>query len=128
MLSTDPIDWQLDDDGDLVIPIRYTSNLAGVKQAIRIRVLAVRGEWFANLDSGVRYFPNDTVAARDALLGQRFNRERALAEFRNAIASAPGVSEILELVVDFERSTRVLTVRWRTRTVWGDTLVDSLEM
>ena len=79
LLETDPVDWALDEDGDLIIPIRYTRGLAAVRQGQLIRMRFVRGEWFANLDTGIRYMPNASVPARLALLGQRFNRARSTA-------------------------------------------------
>jgi len=44
MLETDPVDWKLDDDNDLIIPLRYTKGIQAVLQGIRIRLQLWRGE------------------------------------------------------------------------------------
>lgn len=127
MLSTDPIDFLRDDDGDIVIPLQFSRGLIGVAQALRTRVLLVRGEWFLDLDVGVPYLPSDTVEDSAALLGQRFNAVKARAAFREAIEGAPAVVEILALTVAFDGATRGLTVAWTVRTEFGDT-TESLDV
>ncbi len=113
MLATDPIDFLLDDDGDLVIPLQFSRGLPAVAQGIRCRVLLFRDEWFLDLDAGVPYYQD--------LLGQRFNAARARSIFRDAILSAPGVLELLSLEVSFDAGARLLSVRWKVSTVFGDT-------
>ena len=127
MLSTDPIDFLLDDDGDIVIPLQFSRGLPAVAQALRIRVLLFRGEWFLNLDTGVPYLENDVVEESAALLGQVFDAVKARAMFRDAILSAPNVTELRALDVIFDGATRVMTVSWKVRTVFGD-LTDSLDV
>ena len=114
-LITDPIDFLLDVDGDLVVTtdIQFSSGLAAVAQGIRIRIQTFKGEWFANLDFGVPYFQD--------ILGQKFNDAKIRTAFRNAIISTPGVLELTLLETEFNRSTRELSVSWRVTTVFGDT-------
>lgn len=119
MLSTDPIDFLLDDDGDLVMPLQFSRGLPAVAQGIRCRMLLFRGEWFLNLDAGVPYYQD--------LLGKKPNLALARNIFRDAILSTPGVLEILELEVSFEPGNRALSVRWKVSTEFGDT-ADSLNV
>lgn len=120
-------DWELDDDGDLIIPLRYTTGLKATAQGIRIRIQMFKGEWFLDQDLGVPYLESDTVAESDAILGQKFNETRALNAFRSIIAATPGVESILALAVSFDRSTRTLSVEWRVRSSFG-VIEDSLEV
>lgn len=121
------VDFELDDDGDLIIPLRFTRGLGAVAQGIRIRMQMFKGEWFLNLDTGIPYLENDSVTEAEALLGQRFEQVKALAAFRKAIESAPYVQKILALAVSFDGSTRQMTVEWRVQSALG-VVEDSLEV
>lgn len=126
---TPGLDWAIDlDTGDLLFPLRYTTGLEAVAQAIRIRLLNFKGEWFADLDDGVPYLARDGVDASEALLGQQFNELRALAAFRTAIKAAPGVDVLDLLAVEFNNATRTLTVSFRVRTSFGVIVVSELEL
>jgi hypothetical protein len=111
----DPIDLAFADDGDLAVTsdLSLTAGLQAVEQGIRLRVEAIKGEWFLNLAFGVPYFED--------ILGQKFDQNKVHAAFRNAIMSAPGVLSVLELSASFSYSTRVLLVTWRVNTQFGDT-------
>ena len=121
------IDWALDSDGDLIVPMRYTRGLEATAQGIRIRIQMFKGEWFLDTDLGVPYMESATVAEADALLGQKFNELKALSAFRRVIAIPPGVQSILALAVAFDRATRVMRVEWRVRSAYG-VIEDSLEV
>lgn len=107
MAATDPVDWKLDDDGDLVIPIVYTTGLEAVRQGIRIRLRLVKGEYFSNLDAGVDWY--------GVILGQRYNDQAVMSEFRRAISAAPGVGQILSLSSKYDSADRVLSVSWHVQ-------------
>ncbi len=121
------VDWELDADGDLIIPMNYTRGLTAVAQGIRIRIQMFKGEWFLNLDEGVPYLENDSVLEADALLGQRFDQAKALSAFRRVIAATPYVQSILALGVAFDGSTRSMTVEWRVKSALG-VVEDSIEV
>lgn len=127
MLITDPVDWELDDDNDLIIPLRYTSGLAAVAQGARIRLNMIRGEWFMDLDLGIPWMENDTVPAEQAILGEQFNKAKAIAAVRTMLLLTPGVRSIKSLEIDWDNSARTMTVTWELTTEWGDTEPDSLE-
>lgn len=125
-LITDYIDWECDADGDLIIPLRYTTGIRAIAQGIRIRIQNIRGEWFLDLDDGVPWFENASVAGTSALLGQRYSAIRTAAEIRKAINTTPGVLRIDDLALSFNGATRQLSIRWHVRSVFGDTITDSL--
>lgn len=122
-LEADPIDWELDGDGDLIVPIRYVRGLAAVAQRIRVRLRLWRGEWFLNRGVGVPYLPrpDGSVTEREALLGGRFDEVRTRAEITSAILGVPDVVELLALQMAFNGQTRILLVQFRARTRFGDT-------
>lgn len=121
------IDWALDDDGDLIIPLRYTRGLAGVAQGIGIRLRMFKGEWFLNLNLGLPLLDNDVVTESEALLGQVFDQQKALSAFRRVIAAAPYVKSIQALGVSFDGATRTLVVDWRVESALG-VVEDSTEV
>lgn len=122
------VDWAIDlDTGDLLFPLRYTTGLQAVAQGIRIRLLSFKGEWFADLDDGVPYLARDGVTAAEAILGQKYDEDKALAAFRKAILTAPGVNELSGLVLTFNATTRSLTVSFNVRTSFGVITVNELE-
>lgn len=127
-LSTDPVDWKLDTDGDLVLTtdLVWTSGAAGVAQGIRIAVQMIRGEWFADLDEGVPYFEREGVTAAEALLGQKFDKLKADRAYRSAILRAPNIASVASLVVGFSARTRKLTATWAAVSAFGDTVTDQI--
>lgn len=138
ILSTDEIDIALGTDGDIPATgdLTMTTGVNAVMQGARIRLRLVAGEVFRNLDLGVRYYERDGVLARDALFGQKFDRAKALREFRRAllgdkslgIEGVPGLVELTKLECDFVTSTRTLNVTWQARTEFGDTPADTLDL
>jgi hypothetical protein len=122
----------LDADGDLALDALGSpyliSGLAAVEQLCRIAMQTIRGEWFLDLDVGIPYLERDEVPASEALLGQKYDAIKTRTAFLEALIAVPGVFEVLELTVDFDGATRALTVAWRTRTVFGDTELDTLMM
>ncbi len=129
-LLTDKCDLALDVDGDLLIAddgdLARTSGLGAVVQACRIALSLVRGEWFANLSDGVPYFEREGVDPSEALLGGKFNRQKFVSAFQDALRLVEGVIEIVSLTVDYDAVTREARVRWIVRTEFGDTDPDSL--
>lgn len=121
-LITDPIDFLLDVNDDLAIDtdLYLTSGLAGVVQGIRQRIQTFKGEWFLDLDHGVPYYQD--------LLGKKFDDNKALVAFRDAILSTPGVITLNLLNVSYSGTTRKLTVNWQATTIFGDTTLDTLEV
>lgn len=119
----DPVDLLLDTDGDLVVAVTdlvFSSGVESVAQALRIRLLTFRGEWFLDLDNGVPYYQD--------LLGQKFDQITAQAAFREAIVGTDNVDEILSLSTSFDGATRTLNVSWAVTTTFDSdaTIEDSM--
>lgn len=129
-LSTDRIDFLLDPlTNDLDISggrLHFSTGLQAVAQGVGIRVRMIRGEWFLNLAFGVPYFKGKTVTKDEALLGEKFDKVKAAAAFRDVIAAAPGVTQVLLADVQFNTSTRKVTLKWRVRCAFGDTETQTL--
>ena len=123
MAANDPIDWELDNEGDLVVPLRYVTGLDAVAQGIRVRVRLIKGEWFRDPDLGVDWYGK--------ILGQKYDASRVQSEIRRAISATPGVSEILSISTGFSSENRTLSVSWRVRVdldgLTGE-VVDSIEV
>ncbi len=74
-------------------------------QKIRGRLLLGLGEWFLNSLVGVPYFEAILVSAPRIEILKRI--------FRDVILSVPGVAEVAELELTYNRGTRVGTLTWR---------------
>ncbi len=101
-------DLLLDSDGDLDITggrLSFTSGASGVAQAIKIRLQSFKGEWFADLESGLPYF--------ESILVKNPNLAAVREYVRQAIISTPFVQSISSLELDFDRAARALTIDWR---------------
>lgn len=123
LLESDPQDLLLDANGDLVIDeegLHFVFGLQAVAQAIRIRILMFRGEWFLNMDIGVPYF--------EGIIGDTYDEATARAAIVAAILDAPGVTGIKSLSVDFDGGTRKLTIAFVAQSLFGDTPEDRLEV
>lgn len=122
-LSTDAVDLVLGPDNDLIIDdddLQLARGVDGVTQLCRVAVQMFAGEWFLDLDLGVRYW--------DSILGVEGERARlvALADLRDVLSAVPGVLSIIKLAAEFDGATRTLTATWQVRTSSGDTPVDTL--
>lgn len=124
MLSTDKIGLLLDEDGDLDTDAlsagELSVGLVAVEQGIRARIQLCKGEWFLDLDEGVPWFEGENVPSSEALIGGRFDAARTRDLMAEEISDTPGVTSIVSLAVEFNPSTRVMTVTFRARSIFGD--------
>lgn len=124
MLSTDKIGLLLDEDGDLdagaLSAGELSTGLAAVAQGIQARILLCKGEWFLDLEEGVPWFEGDTVPSSEALIGGRFDEARSRDLIADEILDTPGVTSIVSLAVTFDARTRVMTVTFKARSIFGD--------
>jgi len=127
ILITDPVDIELDENGDLKIypdGLRFISGIAGVAQAIRIALGLYQGEWFLNMDAGMPYYQQ--------ILGdpsKQPNIEQVIrANVQAAILAVQGVVSIPTLEVSIDPQTRAALVTWVARTAFGDTPEDTLAL
>ena len=105
------IDWELDDNGDLIVPLRYVAGIQSVAQGIRIRILTFRGEWFADLNHGVPWFQD--------ILGQKFDEIVVRNAFRDMILETPGVKRIVSSSATYDTATRATTINWEVESIYG---------
>lgn len=122
MLETDPVDIALDVNGDIEIDpstgLRMASGLEGVEQLCRVATSTFMGEVFTDLKEGLDWY--------GLILGKPFRENVIRAEFRRVLLTVPNVTEVVAVLPTFNRATRVMEVKWQTRTVWGDSSVDTL--
>lgn len=105
-LLLDPLTHDLDlVDGDMVLG-------ADVAQAVKIRLLFIRGEWFLNNLQGIPYFEQVFIKAP--------NLSHIASIFRQTIVDTPGVNELLQFNLDFDGNTRVFTLIWAADTDEGE--------
>lgn len=123
LLETDSVCFARDANGDLEFPLRLASGLEAVAIGVRTRLLLFAGEWFLDLDAGIKYLPTDdgVILESAAILGQPFDPVKTRSEFLREILSTPGVVDVPILRLGFDGSTRVLSITWVAQTRFGDT-------
>ena len=116
MLSTDPIDIPLDDDGDLDLVAFaarvLTSGKSGILQACKIALGFVRGQYFADLDRGVDW--------NGKILGRKYRAKTIADECTRVLLTVPGVLSVASVNLSFDKRTRTVTGAFRVDTVFGD--------
>lgn len=121
MLSTDGVCFALDDDGQLVVPLRRISGVAAVRQGVHCRLKMMKREWFLDLDDGVPWIEDENNPTADYILGARFNEEKARFHIRRAILSTPATSpESLSIDMTYDGTTRELSVEYNVTAVFDD--------
>lgn len=111
------MDLKLDSQGDLAIEsgdLVILSGVDAIAQHLKIRLRFFLGEWFLNLDEGIPYFERVFVKSP--------NIPEIRALYRRAILTTPGVATIDDLTVDFDGSSRVLSVTFAGETDTGEPL------
>lgn len=104
-LTLDPLTHDLSIvGGDLVLG-------SDVAQDIAIRLKFFRGDWFLNLGIGIPYF--EDVFVKDPRIAQ------LTSIYREAIATTPGVLQVLECALELNKQTRELAVTWKAESVEG---------
>ncbi len=102
-----------------MIAVRQSHSLSDV--GLNRRPACRLGTGFLDRAVGIPYLANEFVSEKSALLGAKFNQQRALVTFRDAILSVANVMTITSLDVAFDGATRRMSVRWKVRTTFGDT-------
>ena len=123
-LQSDPRDWLLDSNNDLVVgkDLSFSTGVQAVAQSCRIALQMFEGEWFLNLDVGIPYW--------DQILAQKPAAAIAAAKlaFYDALRGVVGVLDIPLLQVEYVGATRAMNITWQVSTVFGDTPVDTLSL
>lgn len=136
MLRADKFDLKLHttthdlviENGDVVVTDNTTDDLIAIVQDVKIAVLMIAGEWFYNLDEGIALYRREGLDPRRVILGEKFSKAKVISEFNRAILSVEGVQSIVSIRVDFDTTTRTVSVRYKVKTVFGDTFADSLAL
>lgn len=121
MLSTDGVCFALDENGQLIVPLRRISGVAAVRQGIHCRLKMFKREWFLDLDEGVPWIEDENHQAADYILGARFNDEKARYHIRRAILSTPATSsESISISMTYDGTSRALDVEYNVTAVFDD--------
>lgn len=100
--------------GDLAVPVddlALVTDSNAVRQEVDITLNFLLGEWFLDVTVGVPYLQSVLVKSP--------NLAAVESTLRNAILGCVGISLINTLTLDFNRGTRVLTVKWSATTDLG---------
>ena len=115
ILSTAPLDFKLDPvDDDLYIGPNgpeFVYGTDGVAQLIKIAIRLRAGEWFMNLDAGVKWHQ---------ILGEKFDEVFLRAELNAAIARVPGYVKTTSMDISFDGPTRKVSIEWEVVVAFDD--------
>lgn len=109
------MDIKLNSDHDILIEndaLVLVDGLDAIAQDLDICLQTFQGEWFLDTRIGLPWFQK--------ILGQKPRLNAIKSIFRDAILRVNGVSSILDLIIDFENTTRKLSVSFRAGTVEGE--------
>lgn len=129
LLETDPRDWALDRNNNLIIPIRYLRGLPAILQAARVKLSLAKGEWFLNIDLGQPYLETEdgTVSRSEAILGDgQFDPAKATRSMRFSLESIRGVRQVTDIRSSFAGDTRTVSVVWSADTQFGVIVDDAV--
>jgi hypothetical protein len=109
------IDIKLDDITHDLMVVQYDLVLVNkeeqVRQAIKMRLLAILSEWFLDTRVGLNYF--EIICAK--------NPDLALIDslFKATIVETTGVNELMSYTSILDRANRKLSVTFQVNTVFG---------
>lgn len=109
------MDLKLDTNGDLELgadDLVLVEDLDAIAQHLAIRFQFFRGDWFLDTRAGIPYYEQILRKAPD------LNVVRSL--FREVVLTTPGVLSINSFALDYELSTRTLSVSFGAITVLGE--------
>lgn len=92
--------------------IQRVSEGAQVLQNVRCRLLTYLGEWFLNTQVGVPYFQE--------IFTKPANLARAESVIKRTILRTTGVEQIISFQLNFNRTTRRLSVEFEAATTFED--------
>jgi hypothetical protein len=108
-------DLKLDSEDDLAIEnndLVIIDGLDAIVQDLSTRLQFFQGEWFLDTRLGTPWFQK--------VLGKKPRLLIVKSVVRKAILTTPGVRSILDLNLDFEGVTRLLSITGRVNTVEGE--------
>jgi hypothetical protein len=108
-------DLKLDANDDLLIEnddLVLIDGIDAIAMDMQTRLQIFQGEWFLDTRIGVPWFQE--------IIGQKPRLLVVKSIIRDAILTTPGVTNILDLELDFEGITRSLSISGRCGTVDGE--------
>lgn len=99
---------------DLIISsadLMAIDNAERVAQQIKIQLLTWRGEWFLDTTHGVPYL--------DYILVKNPSIELIRSIFREQIMSVDDVNDVVNIEIDYDVKTRIMTVAYEASTSYG---------
>lgn len=87
-------------------------NVGFVRQKLKENILTWRGECFNNLNIGFPYNEQVFITSPDLILIKN--------SFRETIESVPGIRQVIELNLDFDKKARTLYVKFTCVLVSGE--------
>lgn len=115
MATDTPRDFKLGTDGDLDVSsgaLELVRGTDAILQSIKCRLQFFKGECFWDRSAGIPYFEDVFVKSPDANVLQSV--------FRAALLETPGVLEIVDLSLSFDRATRRLSVAFNVSSDVGE--------
>ena len=107
-------DLALDTDGDLLITgndLSLTTGIDAVKQHLSQRLKTFYQECFLDTSAGIPYFQQ--------ILIKNANPQVIDSIFKRVIINTPGVTQLLEFSLEFQRTTRELFLSFRAQSTDG---------
>ena len=109
---------KLDESGEIVTNgVIWSYDKEAVAQAVRTRLKLFLGEYFRDITDGVPWFEKED--GTEGILGKGFSLNQVEALLRQRIARTEGVVKILSFALDFEQTSRRLTVTAEILTTYG---------
>jgi len=109
------MDLKLDSNGDLAIEnddFVLVDGIDAIAQDMDIRLKFFKGDWFLDTRLGIPYY--------EKILGQKSRLTAVKAIFRKAMETVEGVTEIVNLLVNYTGKTRRFSVSSKVRTEDGE--------
>lgn len=121
LLETDPLDVELDEDGDALIDEEGLHLIGGIEGVAQLCLIALRlflEEWFQNLEVGMPWFQE--------ILGEKYDEPLIRRRVIETLLGVTGVVGVLTLAITFEN--RNVRITASVRTLFGDTTLDLLAL
>ena len=113
-------DIRLGTDGDVYLnednDLELIEGVEAIAQDVSTRLQTFLGEWYLDERIGLPYFQE--------ILGQKPRLGLVRSLYNDAIIATPGINTLNDLSIDYDATTRALSVTFRADTVSGDLVYD----
>lgn len=107
-------DIKLDSNGDIDLStnaLQLTTGIDAIVQHLKQRLRTFYGEWFRDRRIGVPYF--------EQILIKNPNPNVIDSIFKRAILDTPGIISLVTIDIDFEPTTRTMTLNFEAKSTAG---------